>query len=152
MALGGIAVSDVAIQTAAADNKVMPGTACDEGDEAFLTNRTNPRFLQSDADAQVYMCPVLRDDTTDDLDRLIVSVDNQVGGTGSPGDALRCTIHSISPDGTQIESAQAEAISLGLATLQFVLTDFLEFDKGHYVLQCDLHQNDRILQYRWRED
>lgn len=150
LALGGIAIGDLGTQTAlASDNKVISGHACaPEGDD-WKTDRSNPRFLESMAPGpQTYMCPVVRDDTTGQLDFVRVRTENR----GSSSIRPECTVHSVSVDGDSIDSEMEEApATLGFHTLKFSLNGFTEYDNGHYVIECRLGKDDRIISYRTNE-
>ncbi|MCX4243278.1 hypothetical protein [Paraliomyxa miuraensis] len=133
----------------AADNKVISGHACEpEGDDWF-TDRSDPRYLENTGGVQSYMCPVVRDDTTGELDFVRVRVDNNTGSGPTP---LSCIVHSVSVGGGSQDMEMESTTTAGVQTLEFDLNGFTEYDNGHYVIECVLGPYDRILSYRTAED
>lgn len=151
LALGGIMVHDLGSQTAmAADNKVISGHACAPEDDYDDTDRSDPRWLESLKDDQTYMCPVVRDDIKGQLDDVWIRLRNDSGGSGS--EPLECTVHSVSVGASFQDSESKSTSSSGFQTLAFKLSSFTEYDNGHYVIECELEDGDRIISYRAREN
>lgn len=153
LALGGL-THELGPQTAmAADSKILPGHTCAPEREDVWTSRVDPRFLQNILNGnQTYMCPIVRDHSTGELDFVRVRVEN----VGLETDALAlpvCTVHSVSVSGTLTDSESDSAPPVeGFHDLEFSLNGFTEPDNGHYVIECALGPGDRIISYRAAEN
>ncbi|PRQ09152.1 hypothetical protein [Enhygromyxa salina] len=154
LTLAGVVIGESTSQTAmASDNKILPGHACmPVGLASLVTDYSNPEFIRNAtllAQAHRYMCPVVRDDTNGELDFVRVRTENNE----STGAVPTCTVWSVSVDGNAIDFETVVADpGLGFRNLEFSLSGFIEFDHGHYVIECSLGKNDRIYSYRTNED
>ncbi|KIG17461.1 hypothetical protein DB30_03162 [Enhygromyxa salina] len=114
----------------------------------------DPRFIEyqatsADPNRATVMCPVVRDDTNGDLDFVRFRTENRQGANNRP----ECTVWSVSVDAgsTDFETEITPAMN-GTHTLAFSLNGFIEFDHGHYVIECEMGRGDRLISYRTKED
>lgn len=136
----------------AGDDKIFAPQSClpretpddDVGDANVFVNAIQ-RTLTDDS---LFVCPLIRDVVTGDLDAVWVRVSNNDGDDASPS----CCVYSYSPLGTDVdfdcEGADADEVQ---QTLAFDLDGFEESDHGYYVLTCQLGYEDTIFSYRISE-
>ncbi|WP_106393988.1 hypothetical protein [Enhygromyxa salina] len=150
LGLGGVAIGDFGTQSAmASDNKIVSGHACMSLNRYSQTDRSNPEFIENTGNLQTYMCPVVRDDPNGNLDFVRVrTYDNN----SHHGDPVMCTVWAVSVDGTSSNASSVQTTTGGLETLEFALNGFIEFDYGHYVIECSMGTGDQIVSYRTNED
>lgn len=159
LAVAGFGISDAF----AADWKVYAGNQClpVDGETVNYTDISiTTRSLQNDvplltgADQEI-ICPVIRDNPTDDIDTVQVSIvnDNVLAGM----DDTKCCLVAWTFDGTDSESEcdEVEGESEGQTNqvLSFEgpeLDD--DFDFGYYSLVCTLEATEEILGYRLEEN
>ncbi|MCX4243916.1 hypothetical protein [Paraliomyxa miuraensis] len=149
LTLGGVVMQGLGPRIAmAGDNKILPAHACQPEEDPEYTI-FSARYLENDLGAeQTYWCPVLRDDTQSELEFVRVRVENR----GSSYKRPECTVHSVSVGGTFTDSEYEESPSTtGFFSLEFPLNGFTEYDNGHFVIECTLGDEDRILSYRTNE-
>jgi hypothetical protein len=99
---------------------------------------------------QTFICPLVRDIVTGDLDDVWVRLVNNHPDAPFPPD---CCVYSVSLDSNQtdFECETADNDIHGSLSLRFELDGFTEFDFGHYAVVCELGLADQIISIRTSE-
>lgn len=102
-----------------------------------------------DADYQTFICPLVRDLITGDLDAAWVRVGNERPEDDTPP---ICCVHAMAPlGGDQDFDCEEADDDVGRQSLEFDLDDFDESNNGYYVVTCELGFEDTIRSIRTSE-
>ncbi len=155
LVLGGLMTHEHGAQTAmAADDKIFAPQSCvPEDPDVGGIGRAEIHFYDIEQNTvegyQTFICPLVRDEVTGTLDDVWVRVFNDSPVEDTPP---RCCVNSISIGASMSDFECRTAPDVeGQLSLHFTLSDFTEFDYGHYTVDCDLGDGDTIIGIRTSE-
>jgi hypothetical protein len=158
LALGLVLAGQVEPSAAqAADDKIFAPQFCvpidESGDEIGQAAYRIDRVVQNQdlekKDFQDFLCPLIREEVMGTLDKVWVRVENENPKDDTPPE---CCVYSVSLGGSMTDFECETAKDKSEAqSLEIQLKDFTEYDHGHYVVKCELGEDDAILGIRTSE-
>ena len=143
----GVSLLTVAL-SAAADQKIMPGSTCSARNPQSDTVVIDSTGIRASGGTRTVYCPVLRDSTTGSLFNINV-------GIGGDGDQVDCTLYARSfanPDGSgQWDGTSASVTPDDFAVMVMPLSGFDESTYRGYTLRCVLPNGSWVHGFQWDE-
>lgn len=153
MALGLVLVSHYESPEALAnDDKIFSPQFCVPVDSNNTIDEDDAEFWSSevrstDPDTTEFICPMVRDSITRELDRVWVRLNNQ-----RAGDTTVCCVigYNLWGENSDDHCVEANESHDGFQSLE--IQGPHADDNGFYVLTCELQRDESILSYRISED
>jgi hypothetical protein len=136
------------------DDKIFAPQVCvplddrdDENDKAkFRVDRVTQN---QDEDYQDFLCPLIREDVKGELETVWVRVENENEKDDTPPE---CCVYSVSVGGSRTDfECETADDDEGIESLEIDTKRIEHYDNGHYVVKCELGEDDSIISIRTSE-